>query len=207
MKIAGAGKSFLAAGVVDRIFENREATSILCYFFCSFSEPLSLSVRTILESLIKQLLFIKGYKTPGLLSQVENLFRSVTGKPSVMKLREFLQVLVKDTPETLYIIMDGLDECKETDRTDIIDILKSWVNLSGVGVVKAILFCRTEEDIRLRLQDHPAIIVSNNNMADIRSYINAEIVKRKRDVCVLSEIDPTLVEEIITTLADRAKGM
>ena len=76
--------------------------------------------------------------------------------------------------EPVYIILDGLDECDETEREQLLrTILGLWKNCSNLHVLVA---SRKEADIHRELEKHcEMLIVEKKNRADIKRFVIGKI--------------------------------
>ena len=97
--------------------------------------------------------------------------------------------------EPVYIVLDGLDECDETERKQLLGvILGLWQNCSNLHVLVA---SRKEVDIRRALETHcETLIVEENNRIDIRHFVTREINELWRKIKHIAE--PTAGEFLKT---------
>ena len=75
---------------------------------------------------------------------------------------------------TVYIVLDGLDECDEIERKQLLrTILRLWENCSNLHMLIA---SRKAVDIRRALATHcETIIVEEKNRTDIKRFVAREI--------------------------------
>lgn len=114
-------------------------------------------------------------------------------------------MVVQELPK-VFVVVDGLDECKEKDRDYLLPWLKRLVNLARV-TVKLFVASREDVDIKKIFGDCYLIAATPENVsADISSIVE-DIVNTKvkeEKICVR---DPRLVREIIDALVKGAQGM
>ncbi|KAH6874837.1 ankyrin repeat-containing domain protein, partial [Coprinopsis sp. MPI-PUGE-AT-0042] len=122
--IPGAGKTVLAS-IVIRYLEWLENTSqgVVCvaYVYLRYSEPLS--IRDILESMVKQII----ERHDDLIPTIEALYarhEKEKTKPSQQELREVLQGFVQ-CGKTLFFVLDAFDEMRADDRPVLLNLLAS----------------------------------------------------------------------------------
>ncbi|KAH6894841.1 ankyrin repeat-containing domain protein, partial [Coprinopsis sp. MPI-PUGE-AT-0042] len=122
--IPGAGKTVLAS-IVIRYLEWLENTSegvvCLAYVYLRYSEPLS--IRDILESMVKQII----ERHDDLIPTIEDLYarhEKEKTKPSQQELREVLQGFVQ-CGKTLIFVLDAFDEMRADDRPVLLNLLAS----------------------------------------------------------------------------------
>ncbi|KAF2175608.1 ankyrin [Zopfia rhizophila CBS 207.26] len=113
----GAGKTMMSSIVVDdlwKTFGNNDRIGITC-LFCSYKRQNEQRLADLLAALLKQLV----QERPVLPGAVEILHRTHTGtntRPSSDELLEALRSVV-ESYSRVFIILDALDECINTDKT------------------------------------------------------------------------------------------
>ncbi|KAK4076311.1 hypothetical protein Trihar35433_2871 [Trichoderma harzianum] len=138
----GCGKSVLARHLVDEVLPRPETT--VCYFF--FKDQDQNTVRQGLCALLHQLFAQKPYLIkyavkeyrkdgPGLVNSTKTLW-------------QILQDTIKD-PQTgcVTIVFDALDECIESEFTDLIHHVERQFRGDQCGKLKYLLTCRPYESI------------------------------------------------------------
>ncbi|KFA54499.1 hypothetical protein S40293_10062 [Stachybotrys chartarum IBT 40293] len=144
----GCGKSVLAKYLIDDLLP-RSAT--VCYFF--FKDQDQNTIKQALCALLHQLFSHE----PSLIKHaMAEYSKNGPNLPSVTaSLQTILEKAGKD-PQTGSVIMvlDALDECRESDLYDLIRMLKNFFNASGrLGRVKFLLTSRPHENIVSRFYD------------------------------------------------------
>ncbi|KAH6879727.1 hypothetical protein BKA70DRAFT_1207317 [Coprinopsis sp. MPI-PUGE-AT-0042] len=122
--IPGAGKTVLAS-IVIRYLEWLEKTSggLICvaFVYLRYSEPLT--IRDILESLVKQIV----ERHEDLIPFIEALYarhKKEGTQPSQQELQEVLKGFVQ-SGKTLFFVLDALDEMRAEDRPILLNLLAS----------------------------------------------------------------------------------
>jgi hypothetical protein len=110
----------------------------------------------------------------------------------------------------MYIIIDGLDECPERDRPEIICLLAEV--MKGLPCAKVFVTSRRESDIERAFanSNKPTIQIQAENVAaDIRSFVESEVTKLQQTYYgkTLFLSNKELEVKIVTTLAEKAEGM
>jgi hypothetical protein len=108
---AGSGKTLLTASLINYIFSLHRGPTT----FCDFANPKLLEIRTVLGSYIKQVLSVFEHVSVELEGKVERLFITSPCEPSLDQLFSLLESILQ-LPTTTFLILDGVDECKENDR-------------------------------------------------------------------------------------------
>ncbi|KAH0532681.1 hypothetical protein TsFJ059_001341 [Trichoderma semiorbis] len=138
----GCGKSVLAKYLVDEVLPQSEST--IWYFF--FKDQDQNTVRQALCALLHQLFTqkpclikyaVKEYRKdgPGLTNSTKSLW-------------QILQDATRDPQaESVIIVLDALDECKESELPDLIRYVESQFRSDQCGKLKYLLTCRPYEAI------------------------------------------------------------
>ncbi|KAI9683027.1 MAG: hypothetical protein M1822_006220 [Bathelium mastoideum] len=198
----GCGKSVLLANIVDDLnlhLRNKNAT--ITYFFCRHDIPESLSARTILGSLARQLL-----ESVSEISQAVSLFGTTPSDEGIVKMRELIQ-LNHSIDNRVHFILDGLDECTHVEQNLLL------AQLRELQTTFPFLLCvsrRLEPGYALDL--HSAWFLNTMTLSmtddnpDIEAFVSTELAD-----CVISEKlilgDPSLVLEIQNALLEGSQGM
>ncbi|KAF7155603.1 hypothetical protein CNMCM5623_008145 [Aspergillus felis] len=197
----GSGKTTLLANMVDDLFFSTPSGST-AYFFCRFDVSESLTARTIIGCLARQLLG----QQPIDLTKIDNFFENSLASQDEQIILDFLRELLPVDP--IYsLIVDGLDECPEIERQTTLEMLQHLQNHFKV---------RTCLSFRQDAGDHAKVaaailnrkwtlLIPENN-PDIEAYIDAELHERLES-CMLCIGDPAIILPIQHALVNGAQGM
>lgn len=194
----GCGKTVAMTFLVDEL-NQRNACQIprpkVCYYYCRNDE--TGQVVSILSGLILALLeqlsglkktFYEWYKE----NQASGTLEPAT---SATKLGEFMELILATFDRTLFVVIDGLDECDRASRRTLLRILKNL--LKKTPRLKILLCLRPEEEILEQLDKIARITMESN--VDRDSVIVRHTVKEQ--LSYLSEDVRTLVIETLSRLA------
>lgn len=143
--------NLFTSSVVERLSKDQSPSTGLCYFFCDGNYGETQDVQNILGSLCKQLL----YQSP--VDMFTTMMREVqlTYEESSLKvgnkggrkgtLLSLLNTLCLPF-NSVYIILDGLDEC--ATREELLDAVKGM----AFGPLKVLASSRRERDIEMAFQ-------------------------------------------------------
>ena len=114
--IPGAGKTMIAAIAVDHLLKTAQSNSIgVAYLYCNYKAHEEQDTNNLLAAILKQLVQAR----PSLMGPVECLHMQHAKwgtRPSVNEIFAALQsVLAKFS--TVHVVVDGLDECRNSDGT------------------------------------------------------------------------------------------
>lgn len=200
----GAGKSVLLANMVDDLnLYAEEGKFPVLYYFCRHDIPESLQSRTVIGSLVRQLLS----RMPDLPSPTNRDAHEVANHE--MDLDQLLEYFYRVYKSKLpcYLVLDGLDECGESDRKMILAHCRTLQQ--RLQLILCISF-RLEADSRLQLStrqfESPVVLTIPTDNPEIVAFIDAELEARVIDK-ELNIGDPAIILEIREALLNGAQGM
>ncbi|KPM39010.1 hypothetical protein AK830_g7538 [Neonectria ditissima] len=199
----GAGKSVLLANIVDDLNLYSEKNKFpVAYFFCRHDIPESLQPRTVIGSLVRQLLSTVF----DLKSLPLAMDRPRNQKMSVEQLLDYFYIAFKPQSHC-YFVLDGLDECLEADRQTLLALC---VALQQRLQLNLCVSFRLEADNRIQQSldqfDDPAVLTIPEENPDIVAFIDAELKARIHED-KLNIGDPNFILEIRDALLTGAQGM
>ncbi|RHZ55582.1 hypothetical protein CDV55_102429 [Aspergillus turcosus] len=169
----GSGKTTLMATMVDDLFCSTPKGTT-AYFFCRFDVSESLTARTIIGCLARQLLG----QQPIDLTTIDNLFENWFARPDEQGILTFLRELLPAAP--IYsLVVDGLDECPIRERQATFKILQQLQE--HLNVCLCLSFRKDAEDHAKTaagiLNGKWTLPIPESN-PDIEAYIDAELRER-----------------------------
>ncbi|KAL9042772.1 MAG: hypothetical protein Q9214_003688 [Letrouitia sp. 1 TL-2023] len=199
-----SGKSVISACVAAGIMASVAPKDVTSYFFCRFDDEESLQAKNIFGSIARQLV-------SDLSAEVFVDFnQGPLDGPAILKLLENSL----SNNRRYFIILDGLDECNETQMREVAEALYHLLNSSSLHIkvfwssrsnVMSWLSAKFEPQQRVHLD----AVESQKQIAhDIREFINTTLEEwLDGDPPELQIWDPTLVLSIIDHLETEAHGM
>jgi ankyrin repeat protein len=185
----GCGKSVLSRSLVDTELR-RDLKTTICYFFFRDNEDQG-KLSTALCSLLHQLFNQK----PELLDQAIPTWEANknTLQEDPDQLWELLLSAVTDpAAHSIYFVLDGVDECSENGRAQLLRYIKrfyssSYQNIAREGNLKIILTSRPYADIESKIKypngNMPAIRLSGPRETEmVKEEINVVIKARMTDI-------------------------
>ncbi|KAH5111914.1 hypothetical protein HBH71_166210 [Parastagonospora nodorum] len=196
----GCGKTVAMTFLVDEL-NQRSGCQIprpkVCYYYCRDDE--SGQAVSILSGLILALLEqLTGLKKTFYEWYKENQ-ASGTLEPasSASKLGEFMELVLATLDRTLFIVIDGLDECDRASRKTLLRVLE--ILLKQTPRLKILLSSRPEEEILEQLTQTTRITLESN--VDRDGVIVRHTVQEQ-----LSYLSKDVKELVIETLSRLAQG-
>lgn len=122
--IPGAGKTIMAALVIDHLLRSRHvADEPVTFIYCNYKRQSEQSAKHMLSSILRQIIDIQ----PGVPKLVQDFYTSHTTKrttPSLDEIRKALEAASKDL-RGLTIIIDALDECETRVRQEFLSAVET----------------------------------------------------------------------------------
>jgi hypothetical protein len=126
-------------------------------------------------------------------------------EPGIEELSRLL-LSVTRLPATAYILIDGLDECEDTDRRQVLCFLTKLIKDNQCNV-KIVISSRWEMDINKSSADYQRIsLESSRTSSDIDLFIREAIDQNLEDGDIVVR-EPSMAEEIKKALVQKADGM
>lgn len=217
--IPGSGNSKLVAHTIQLFLKQAQlqtTTAPVAFFYCirATAEPERANPEEIMRALLKQL--AKARTDSPLRSSVvakfEHARQEAMEDGSVLvplTIDECVSLILEILENTsAIIIIDALDECDASRRHELLRALKKIV-AEAANLVKVFISSRNHSDIVIKLADVPNIyIASTDNYRDIKNFTVARVDEAIEDQRLLNgNVSASLRDEIISALAERAKGM
>jgi hypothetical protein len=189
---------------VQDMVHQSTANEGLAFFYCNRTDPERRDPLSVVQSYVRQL-STPANKT----DKFQKSLRETCLKPIKEGSRLDFGICKAIILESvnLYrrttIILDGLDECDETSRGKVLDLLYT-VQTEAANPVKLFIASRPDQDIRARFQSQPNIeIHATDKQADIERFIADRISDLGRSHPILLEMGEMVSEELIR----RSDGM
>ncbi|MCJ1463906.1 hypothetical protein MMC07_002515 [Pseudocyphellaria aurata] len=196
--ILGSGKTVLSANVVEDLKITTQAA--VTYFFCRYDEANSMETRTILGSIARQI--FEQIKLDGVDAEVYMRSDSL----DTDQILDYLWKLLPSNSPRCFVIIDGLDECKENERRLLLECLKR-LQMSKHAVQ---IYCSSRPDMfpwaRTLLEPKWVVSMSPANDNIIGEYIEDTLMNHL-DSGLLSIGDSRIILKIRDALLNNAHGM
>ena len=194
---------------VERLRDN--GLALIAYFYCDFRDHKKQEVTGLLTSLVMQL-SAKSDPCYNVLSALYSEYDGGSRRPDDDTLLGCLEKMLKtDGQQTVYIIIDALDECPidsgvKSHREWVLDLVNQLLDLHLTNL-RICTTSRPEADIQVALASSASHTISlhdevgqNNDIADyVRSVVYSDRKMRR-----WREEDK---EMVISTLSQKADGM
>ncbi|KAL8751138.1 MAG: hypothetical protein Q9199_006626 [Rusavskia elegans] len=202
--IPGAGKTVLAATVIEEILRESNSNHAVAFFYCDYKDSATQKPHFILGSLMQQIA-----------KQDEESFEKVklfcdTYNPEYkdnvlydpQELRDLICNLTISFNQAT-IVVDGLDEC--VNAGEVTELLASLNQEEKETNIKTLFLSRNEVEIREYLEGYAEIAIAARS-SDLRLYVGAEMDARTRNHKLRIK-DQSLKDYIMEKLVEGAEGM
>ncbi|KAK7955355.1 hypothetical protein PG988_016049 [Apiospora saccharicola] len=202
--IPGAGKTVLAASVIEAALARSSDKVAVAFYFCDYKTEATWNPITILSVIAAQLALQSEEAYKELASLYDQLHppNSLPRSPRSLELTMTLSTMASKF-DRVFLIVDALDECGE-HTTSVVETLASYAN--DHGNVCAALLSRDEDEIRFRLGDDFENLEIAAHSEDVAEYVSSEIQERVRNGR-LRVGDDDLLADIQRQLVEKAHGM
>ncbi|KAG9311679.1 ankyrin repeat-containing domain protein [Chiua virens] len=204
ISLAGAGKSVLAASVIENLKEALEDGELLAFFYCDFRSERSTSAAEVLRSLLSQLLRQSSWNVVDHEDLIDELVKQSDEGSStvsdVMLLANYISRVVGRFNQRPCIVIDALDECNHVE-----ELLNALVEMSKSNL-RLLVISRPLQVIKDSLSELPLISMDGMKyevMTDIKLHITRVLDSHRR----LRIMDSNLKQEIYSILSKKADGM
>lgn len=202
---APLGKTVLFSSIVDYLcneYECHLTDKAVTFFYCKYNDSSRNQYSQLAKSLIVQLLGSNANCLDYLYDKVleSGEFRGQTKQKYEEIILSMIQCYKK-----VWIGIDGLDECEQSERKDILSLIHNLIApTENKSDVKVFLASRAERDIELSPGlSKPLVIKDHHLKNDISKYLQKE-AKALREKFDLPE---ERLRSIVSLLSQRSKGM
>ncbi|KAI0475504.1 ankyrin repeat-containing domain protein [Xylariaceae sp. FL0804] len=205
----GAGKTYLTSEVINHKkteLEESPDEEGFAYFYCNRNEEQRRKQLSVLQSYVCQLSTTK--RNPECIrKELEEIYTASQAAKSDLGYEQCKKQLLESVK--LYsrstLVLDALDECEETSRAQILDVIEYLISQTK-NVVKVFISSRPELDIlsRFRKKGTPNVeIQATDNDEDIQKFVRQKIETHKH----WEMMSPILKDEIVNVLFTKSQGM
>ncbi|KAL8689137.1 MAG: hypothetical protein Q9218_005122 [Villophora microphyllina] len=199
--IPGAGKTVLASVVVENLMQTVVGKDhAFAFIYCNYKERAQQTYNNLVSSLIRQLIEREG-KLPNDLGQLYHRHSAKGTRPNQSELVGLLGIVALEY-ESLYFVIDALDECDDSEgtRSAFVPSLRTALPNACVLVTS-----RPWHDINLQFDGSPQLEIRASDH-DIKRYLSDQILHQPR-LKKHTQADPSLLPLIEDTVVSKSDGM
>ena len=203
--IPGAGKTVLAATIIEEILRDSNSNHAVAFFYCDYKTSATQKPHLILGSLVQQIAKQdeESFQKVKLFYEANNPEFEDNIEYDAQDLRELICDLTKGFNQAS-IVVDGLDECG-VNAAEVTKLLASLNQGDKETNIKTLFLSRNEVEIRDCLEDYTEVTIAAKS-SDLRVYVGAEMSSRIRQRKLRIK-DQTLKHYIMERLVEGADGM
>lgn len=192
-----SGKSILCSRLVDHLQEQQNLSS--AYYFCRFSPTGTDTCVEVMRNVVAQLVKCQ----PDLLPHIHQNYVDKALNPSIKAMKGLLAQVLSGL-HSCRIVLDGIDECHETQQKEIISTFLS-LQKGAPNSCKLLISSRVDEGyIKNVLRQKPSIRLKEHTADAISLFV-------ERNVAELLDIFHSLEDELLNRirheLCSKAGGM
>ncbi|KAI4269414.1 MAG: hypothetical protein L6R38_007472 [Xanthoria sp. 2 TBL-2021] len=203
--IPGAGKTVLAATVIEEILRESNSNHAVAFFYCDYKESATQKPYLILGSLVQQIAKQdeESFEKVKLFCDAHNPEYKYNVVYNPQELRDLICDLTINFNQAT-IVVDGLDECG-VNAAEVTELLASLNQEDKETNIKTLFLSRNEVEIREYLENYAQIAIAARS-SDLRLYVGAEVDARTRNHKLRIK-DQSLKDYIMEKLVEGAEGM
>lgn len=143
--IPGCGKTVLASTIIDGLHTNESPRRPqVVYYYCDYADQRTLQIDRIIGTLLKQF-FVSGHIPEEIETQIPPGYGEGRETLGTNELMDLLCLAVKLNSPT-FVVLDGLDECENKTRQQMISFLNLLSGFKTV-VVNTLVLCRESDQL------------------------------------------------------------
>jgi hypothetical protein len=196
------GKTVLASVIVEEASKIQFASTV--FFYCKHMDPERSSFISVARSILSQLLSQNEVLLPYLYDSASRSGESTLTTPQLAE--ELLETSLKSW-NSVYVILDGLDECDRENRKNIVTAFRRIVESLPIENADQIRCLFVSQDDNAARKDFATIssfkMSAADNQRDIDSYV-ATCGNKIKEKFGLSE-DKT--RQLVKRVAEESEGM
>lgn len=193
-KIQILGKTVLFSSIIDQIKQTVPDSHVV-FFYCKNRDPLKNTFEGVARSLIAQLLRVNPVSIDYL---YDTAVRSREQHPSTFE--SYSKILEHITAEhdSLFVGIDGLDECEKKDRQSILLLLENMIRLaSPQSQIKFFFTSQILSDLKDSLRSSLRFDIKNHHIRqDIQSYVHRRSLLLCKEFKLTSQRGIAIASEI-----------
>jgi NACHT domain len=193
----GAGKTMIAATMIDHLSKKQNNNTGLAYLYCNYKAQAELDTYELLAAILKQLLLCQS-KIPDSVSRLYEKHTRQNTRPSLQDISN-LCFDVTMTFSTTYLVIDALDECLTQDGTryKLLNILRRLQNRADLRIMAT---SRIIPEIVRQFEDGLVLEIRAND-ADIKRFIHGQVHRLPK--CIQHNLRlQRFIEDKIAAMAD-----
>ncbi|OAG12718.1 ankyrin [Paraphaeosphaeria sporulosa] len=198
--IPGAGKTMVAAIAIEHLLNSTQSSSVgVAYVYCNYKAQEGQDASSMLAAIVKQL--VQG--RPSMVEPVARLYEQHVDQGTKPSIEEIFSALREVVPKysTVYVVIDGLDECRDSDGTRS-QLLARLKDLQVGQDVRIMGTARFIPEIEAEFQTAMKLEIQASD-EDVRRYIAGQTHRLPR--CI--QRDPALQITIQDKLVEAVDGM
>ena len=197
----GVGKTVTTSIAINHVTENTDGgRNAIIYMYCDYANTMTSSVKTLLGSIIRQL--VVQTTNVGTVAELQKFLKTPARNRdlTIEESSSWIETLSR-TFDVVYAFVDALDECSESCRDNLLMHLHQY----SLDNMRVFLTSRSNVDITLKIPRATRVKLAASD-EDITAFVETKIHESGRLTGFTSR-DPELTRLITDTICHQAKGM
>jgi Cdc6-like AAA superfamily ATPase len=198
--IPGAGKTMVAAIAIDHLLKSVQSSSMaVAYVYCNYKAQEEQDASSMLAAIVKQLVRAR----PSAAEPVERLHKEHADRGTKPSLEEIFGTLreVVAKYSVVYIVVDALDECRDSDGTRS-QFLAKLRELQAGKDIRLIATSRFIPEVEVEFRTAVRLEVRASN-EDVRRFVASQMYRLPK--CI--QRDPALQKMVEEKIPETVDGM
>jgi hypothetical protein len=190
----------MAAVAIDHLLKSVQSSSVgVAYVYCNYKAQEEQDASSLLAAVIKQLVQAR----PSLAESVERLHKQHANRGTKPSLEEIVSTLreVAAKHSTVYIVVDALDECRDSDGTRRL-FLARLRDLQAGRDIRLMATSRFIPEVEVEFKQAERLEVRASD-ADVRRFVAGQMYRLPK--CI--QRDPALQKLVEDKIPEQADGM
>ncbi|KAJ6192456.1 ankyrin repeat domain-containing protein [Bipolaris maydis] len=196
--IPGAGKTMIAAIAIDHLLNTvQDSSHGVAYVYCNYKAREEQEISSLLAAILKQL--VQGQLSKA--DRLEELYLKHADrgtKPSLFEIYDTLRDVIASY-QSVYIVVDALDECHEDTRCQFLAKLR---DLQAIHDIRLMVTSRFMPDIKDALSRGPSLEVQASR-EDVKRFVAGQM----HTLSPYIQHDTELQKAVQEKIADAADGI
>ncbi|MCJ1265385.1 hypothetical protein MMC22_005262 [Lobaria immixta] len=205
---SGCGKTVLVSAIIEELQapQDEDTQVDVAYWYYYANDKKRTSLNNLVRALITQ--FIPESSVPTVLVDFWKAKKKGKETPKTSDLVQTLRkILVERSHRTAYIVVDALDESDDAEREELMEMLRSILDLENVGIHILVTGRRSMIGIEKESQDLKRFYSIGINREHVNLDILAHITERLQNDKILKTWPEKERQKIKSSLVEKAAGM
>jgi hypothetical protein len=198
--IPGAGKTIIAAIAIEHLLRSVQNSTVgVAFVYCNYKNQREQNIASLLAIILRQLVQVRPLMEEPV-RQLHQRHADRGGKPTIDEITAAMHSVLTEF-SSLYVVIDALDECRDSDGTRR-QFLAQIQTLQARTNVHLMASSRLIPDVANKLKEASTVEVRAKN-EDVRRYVAGQLYRLPK--CI--QRDPALQDVVLDKIVESVDGM